>query len=98
MDDDYLATHSLYQWVIGQTIDFHLTWPTHGRYMVDEGDGVVTLTAPGGARREFQTGALDRDQAFTEARAFILDHANTQGLQRGKHSTWRGAEWCKVRG
>lgn len=96
MDDLYLATLSVYQWVIGQTIAFHLTWPDHPRYEVEQGDGVVTLTAPTGPQCIYVTGQHERDTLIADARAFILDHANTQGLQRGQHSTWKGAQWCKV--
>lgn len=98
MDDLYLATLSLYQWVVGQTIDFHLTWPDHPRYTVELGEGGVTLTAVGGSQRVYAVGELDKAGVFEDTRRFILGHANTQGLQWGKHSTWRGAEWCKVRG
>lgn len=97
MDDLYLATLSVYQWVIGQTIAFHLTWPDHPRYTVEQGEGSATLTAVDGAQRVYTVDELEKNALITDARAFILDHANTQGLQRGKHSTWRGAEWCKVR-
>jgi len=95
MDDHYLATLSVYQWVIGQAIDFHLTWPTHPRFTVEHDEGQVALTAATGERQVFVPGDLDKTRLIDDARRFILAHADTRGLKRGKHTTWSGAEWCK---
>lgn len=88
----------MYQWAIGQTIDFHLTWPQHPRFTVEQVDAEVLLTAATGNQRVYVTGELEKDALIADARKFILDHTTTQGLKRGKHTTWKGAEWCKVRG
>ena len=96
MGDDYVAALSLYQWVVGQAIRWKLTWPDHPEFNAKRDGGVVTLVAPQGVQRVYRASEQDRDGAIEDARSFVLEHFNTQGLQVETHSTWRGATRCKV--
>lgn len=100
MDEDYLATLALYQLGcrVGDLMaaDRARLPRVHGR-TGRWGSDADRARRPGGQERVYRAGEQDREETVEDVRRFILEHTNVQGLKRGKHATWKGSEWCKVR-